>query len=97
MAGYFDPSFFVLPPLGSYGNSGRNSIIGPGNYNLDFALFKRLPVRESWQLQYRLEMFNGLNHANLGSPRSNISAARVGQIDTTSGPRIIQMGLRMTF
>lgn len=72
-------------------------MIGPGDYNLDFALFKRFPIRESWQLQYRLEMFNALNHANLGTPRRNIGAARPGQIDTTSGPRIIQMGLRITF
>lgn len=97
MAQYFDVSQFVLPAVGSYGTSGRNSLIGPGDYNLDFALFKKFPVREGMQLQYRLEMFNALNHANLGNPRSNISAARPGQIDTTSGPRIIQMGLRLTF
>jgi outer membrane receptor protein involved in Fe transport len=97
MAGYFDPTQFVLPPVGSYGNSGRNALIGPGDYNLDFALFKKFAIRESAQLQYRLEMFNALNHANLGNPRSNIGAVRPGQIDTTSGPRIIQMGLRLTF
>ncbi|MEP7366848.1 MAG: carboxypeptidase regulatory-like domain-containing protein [Acidobacteriota bacterium] len=97
MAGYFDSSQYVLPAVGSFGNAGRNSLIGPGDYNLDFALWKKFPIRESLQLQYRLEMFNALNHANLGSPRSNIGAARAGQIDTTSGPRIIQMGLRMTF
>jgi outer membrane receptor protein involved in Fe transport len=97
MARYFDVSQFVLPAIGAYGGSGRNSLIGPGDYNLDFALFKKFPVREGAQLQYRLEMFNALNHANLGNPRSNITAARPGQIDTTSGPRIIQMGLRLTF
>jgi outer membrane receptor protein involved in Fe transport len=97
MAGYFDATKFVLPALGAYGNGGRNLLIGPGDYNLDFALFKRFRIREGWQVQYRLEMFNALNHANLGNPRSNIGAARPGQIDTTSGPRIMQMGLRMTF
>jgi hypothetical protein len=97
MAGYFDATKFVLPALGSYGNAGRNLLIGPGSYNLDFALFKRFAFGERWQLQYRLEMFNAVNHANLGQPRRNINAARPGQIDTTSSPRIMQMGLRMTF
>jgi outer membrane receptor protein involved in Fe transport len=97
MAGFFDPTQFVLPAQGSYGNAGRNLLIGPGSYNLDFALFKRFAFGERWQLQYRWEMFNAFNHANLGQPRSNINAARPGQIDTTSSPRIMQMGLRVTF
>jgi outer membrane receptor protein involved in Fe transport len=97
MAGYFDPTKYAQAALGTYGNAGRNSLVGPGNYNLDFALFKKVSIRENWQIQYRWEMFNAFNHANLGNPRSNLSAARTGQIDTTSGPRIMQMGLRLTF
>jgi hypothetical protein len=97
MAMYFDPSKFVMPPLGAYGNAGRNLLIGPGSWNLDFALFKRVRLREGWELQYRWEMFNAFNHANLTNPRSNISAARPGEIDTTTGPRIMQMGLRLTY
>ncbi|MEX2262407.1 MAG: carboxypeptidase regulatory-like domain-containing protein [Bryobacteraceae bacterium] len=97
MVGYFDPSQFVLPLAGSYGNGGRNLLIGPGDYNLDFALFKKFTIREGWQLQYRWEMFNAFNHANLSNPRSNIGVARPGQIDTTSGPRVMQMGLRLKF
>jgi hypothetical protein len=97
MARYFDAGKFVLPAVGSYGNAGRNALISPGDFNLDFAVWKKFPVREGMELQYRLEMFNALNHANLGNPRSNIGAVRPGQIDTTSGPRIIQMGLRLAF
>jgi len=94
---YFDASAFVLPPLGSYGNSGRNTLIGPGRWNLDFALFKTFRLSESWKLEYRWEMFNAFNHANLSGPRNNITAANPGQINGTSEPRIMQMGLRMTF
>ncbi len=97
MARYFDATKFALPNAGSYGNTGRNALIGPGDWNLDFALFKRFPIKERAQMQFRWEMFNAFNHANLNNPRSNITAARPGQIDTTSGPRIMQMGLRMTF
>lgn len=97
MAMYFDPSKFALPPLGAYGNAGRNLLVGPGNWNLDFALFRRFRLREGCQLQFRWEMFNAFNHANLNNPRSNIGAARPGQIDTTTAPRIMQMGLRLTY
>jgi hypothetical protein len=97
MAMYFDPSKFVLPAVGTYGNAGRNLLIGPGNWNLDFGLFKRFRIGGKGQLQWRWEMFNAFNHANLNNPRSNINAARPGQIDTTSGPRIMQMGLRLAF
>ncbi|MBI3680484.1 MAG: TonB-dependent receptor [Acidobacteria bacterium] len=94
---YFESKAYTLPALGAYGNSGRNTLIGPGRWNLDFALFKAFHARERWALQYRWEMFNAFNHANLGGPRANISAAGAGSINTTSEPRIMQMGLRLTF
>jgi len=97
MAAYFDAAAFAIPALGTFGNFGRNVLIGPGSYNLDFALFKGFRFTERQELQYRWEMFNAFNHANLGNPRSNIGAVRPGQIDTTSGPRIMQMGLRFVF
>jgi hypothetical protein len=97
MAAYFNAAAFALPALGTFGNFGRNVLIGPGNYNLDFALFKAFRFGEKKQLQYRWEMFNAMNHANLGSPRANLSAVRLGAIDTTSAPRIMQMGLRFVF
>ena len=95
--GYFDPTAFVNPAVGTYGNAGRNALVGPGMWNLDFALFKKMPITERAELQLRWEMFNAFNHANLSNPRANINAARPGQIDGTSLPRIMQFGLRMTF
>jgi len=97
MAAYFNPAAFAVPALGAFGNFGRNVLIGPGAYNLDFALFKGFRFTERRELQFRWEMFNALNHANLGSPRANLSAARLGAIDTTSAPRIMQLGLRFVF
>lgn len=97
LAKYFEASAFILPAPGSYGNAGRNLLTGPGRWNLDFALFKTFRIRERWGLQYRWEMFNAVNHANLSNPRNNIGAANPGQINATSEPRIMQMGLRVTF
>jgi Carboxypeptidase regulatory-like domain/TonB-dependent Receptor Plug Domain/TonB dependent receptor len=56
------------------GNSGRNSIPGPRLVNYDFSLFKNNPVKrisESFNVQFRVEIFNLLNHANFNPPTSN--------------------------
>ena len=94
---YFDASAFENPVTGTFGNAGRNIIIGPGNWNLDFALFKKFGITERMELQLRWEMFNAFNHANLLNPRNNINARNPGRITGTSAPRIMQFGLRLEF
>ena len=54
-----------------FGNAGRNQLIGPRIVNLDFSVFKNnyIPrISESFNVQFRAEMFNVLNHANFQSP-----------------------------
>jgi hypothetical protein len=97
LARYFNPAAFVLPAVGSYGNAGRNVLIAPGRWNLDSALFKRFPIREKMQLQFRWEFFNFFNHPNFGAPVANISSATVGRITSASAGRIMQLGLRLVF
>jgi hypothetical protein len=56
------------------GNGRRNSIVGPGLLNLDMSLFKNNYVRrvsEQFNVQFRMEVFNILNHANFNPPTSN--------------------------
>jgi hypothetical protein len=53
------------------GNAGRNILIGPGITNLDFSVFKNNQIKrisENFNIQFRLEMFNILNHANFAPP-----------------------------
>jgi hypothetical protein len=53
------------------GNSGRNTVIGPGLQNFDFSLFKNNPIHrisETFNVQFRWEIFNLANHANFGTP-----------------------------
>ena len=53
------------------GSAGRNILIGPGLSNLDFSVFKNNPVKrisESFNVQFRAEFFNILNHANFAVP-----------------------------
>jgi hypothetical protein len=53
------------------GNAGRNILISPGVTSLDFSLFKNNYIRkisEKFNIQFRAEIFNILNHANFAPP-----------------------------
>jgi hypothetical protein len=53
------------------GNAGRNILIGPGISNLDFSVFKNNQIKrisENFNVQFRMEIFNALNHANFAPP-----------------------------
>lgn len=69
-----------LPPLACFnlrGNAGRNILIGPGITNLDFSVFKNNHIKrisENFNVQFRVEMFNILNHANFAPPETATDA-----------------------
>ena len=53
------------------GNAGRNIMIGPGITSLDFSVFKNNHIRrisENFNVQFRVEMFNIINHPNFAPP-----------------------------
>lgn len=56
------------------GKLGRNAIPGPRLVNYDFSLFKNNPIKrisQNFNAQFRVEIFNLLNHANFLAPTSN--------------------------
>src|SRR5260370_38488947 len=50
---WFDASAFVAPPQFAFGNSGRNTLYGPGTKQLDLSLFKSFPFGESRRVEFR--------------------------------------------
>jgi len=92
-------------PLGAtgYGDSPRNCIIGPKQFNFDFTLAKTFHLGERQNLRFRTEFFNIFNHPSfqnpLGTGTANIAdGASVGQITQTNGtPRLIQFSLKYSF
>ena len=96
---YFDTSRFANPEPNSFGNLGRNSIVGPGYGNFDMSLTKGWPLRfltESTRIEYRFEAFNLLNATHLNNPTTGLTNPNFGKITGTSGdPRILQMALKL--
>jgi outer membrane receptor protein involved in Fe transport len=105
-----NPAFAFPTCANRYGNAGRNIIVGPGLADLDFSAFKNFPVRkisEQFNIQFRAEFFNVINHANFGPPAdTNVifdgtltrQDGSAGVIDTTStDPRQIQFALKFVW
>lgn len=99
---YFDPLCFELPAAGTYGNLGRNTMRAPGLQLVDASLVKHFEMGGQ-NLEFRLEGFNILNHANFGRPNSVIFDAtgrvgNAGRITNTNTPgRQVQLGLKLVF
>jgi hypothetical protein len=67
---WFNSSCYAVQPFGTLGDVGRSSVTGPGFLNLDTSLIKNTKVWENLNLQFRVEVFNILNHTNFAEPNS---------------------------
>ena len=103
---FFNTCAFVDPPLGSFGDAGRNSVLGPGYQVWDFSIFKMFQVRERTHLEFRTEFFNIPNHTNFllsksGPQESNnstvLGASQYGFLTAARPPRQIQFALKLSF
>ena len=98
IAEWFNPAAFAVPAAGTYGNAGRNALIGPGAKVANLALIKNfgVPFREGMRLQFRSEFFNLFNTVNFSNPNATLGAS-MGRITSTSGARVIQFALKLLF
>lgn len=101
---WYDPTAFLFPAAGTYGNVGRNTLIGPGKRVFDLSLLKQFRFKESSTVQFRAEFFNLFNHANFGLPSNrpftssgSISGSAGRITDTVTTSRQIQFGLKLIF
>ena len=94
---WFDTTAFAIPPFGSFGNAGRNILTGPGYQNINVSLIKNAMLREGARVQFRVEAFNLLNHANLGLPDIFVGSPSFGSIQSAGSPRRIQFGVKILF
>jgi hypothetical protein len=94
---WFDTRAFVPAPYGSFGNSGRNILDGPGYQDVSLSLTKDSRLSEAARLQFRAEFFNALNRANFDLPNIFWGSPAFGRISSAASPRRIQFGVKFIF
>ncbi|MGH9326357.1 MAG: carboxypeptidase regulatory-like domain-containing protein [Terriglobia bacterium] len=93
-----NPNAFVLPATGTYGDTGKGSLYGPGYSDWDMGLFKDIALKsERYHLQLRGEFFNTFNWANFQDPINAVSSGGFGSITSANDPRIIQLAAKFIF
>jgi len=99
---YFNPAAFQCNAVGTFGYSGRNLMAGPGINNFDLGIFKNIPFKERYTVQFRWEMFNAFNRVWFSNPSTCLTcgvgpggfASITGQANQ---PRIMQVALKFNF
>ena len=95
---WFNPAAFAPAAVGTFGNSERNFLRGPGSKTVDFAIFKNFPIGQRAKFQFRLETFNVLNWVNYNNPNATYTAvANFGRILGAGDPRVIQLGFKFIY
>src|SRR5580704_10565171 len=102
---WFDTSIYSTPAAGTWGNTPRNSVWGPGRDNWNISLFKNFVLSETRgsNIQFRAEFFNIWNHTQFqgdtlnGGISTNYGASNFGQVTSAFDPRVIQLALKVYF
>ena len=94
---WFNTAAFRAPAAGTYATTWeRNLLRQPGFWDLHMSLRKSVAVG-THRVEFRGDVFNVLNHTNLGAASTNPTAADFGAIVSRTGNRTVQIGLQYMF
>ncbi len=96
---FYDPSAFAPVTEQRFGTSGRNIVNAPGVVNWDLSLFKKFPITETSEAQFRAEFFNFTNTPKFGNFNGNVNSPAFMAVTSTTAftERVIRFGLRFSF
>jgi hypothetical protein len=97
---WFNKSLYSKNLPGTYGNAGRNSLLGPGGYEPDLSIYRDFPYEmfhKTQLFEIRAEAFDVINHPTFTNPTSTLSSANFGRILSANNPRIMQFVAKYVF
>ncbi len=96
---YLNPAAFSAVPNTAvrFGTAGRNSVRGPGLFDLDVSLKREFPIYEQIRLDLSADSFDVTNTPAFANPPAIISSTGFGQITTSNANRSIRFSGRISF
>jgi hypothetical protein len=94
---FLNPAAYAAPAAGQWGNAGRDSIIGPAQFTLNGSLGRSFFLDRRFNLDWRLDSTNLLNHVTYTSWNTTINSAQFGLPAAANAMRSIQTTMNVRF
>jgi hypothetical protein len=94
---FFNTAAFALPAAGTFGNSARNMITGPGSRTLNAQFTRDVALGGNRSVSVNVNATNLLNLANYGTVDTNVNSPTFGQVLSVRGQRSVRLNLRFRF
>jgi hypothetical protein len=106
---WWNPKSFMTPPAYVFSPLKNNALFGPGAIIANTGLARLFPITERQTIEFRWEVFNLSNHANLYPPETGVILPNFGQPtaantaglgalnQTINDPRVMQFALKWSF
>jgi len=94
---FFNTAAFGLPVPGTYGNSRRNMVVGPGSHQLNASFSRDVAFAGNRAVTIQVNANNLLNTVNYGGINTDVNSSQFGQVTSVRGMRTVRMNLRFRF
>ncbi len=95
---FLNPAAYAAPRAGQWGNAGRNSITGPGQFTLNAGMSRTFRINDRFNIDARIDTTNTLNHPTYPSWSTIINnPAQFGTAVAANPMRSVQTSFRLRF
>jgi hypothetical protein len=94
---WINAAAYAQNPAGTFGDAGRDSLLGPAYFDIDADVSRYFPIREDQRLELRFEFFDLGNNVQFNNPNNTLTSTSFGRITSSQGTRILQFALKYYF
>ena len=94
---FLNSAAYVAPLFGQWGDARRDSIIGPSQFSLNASLGRTFRLNDRYNLDFRLDSTNALNHVTYTAWNTVVNGAQFGLPAAANAMRSVQTSLRVRF
>jgi hypothetical protein len=94
---HLNSTAYAAPAVGQWGNAGRNSITGPGQFSFNASIMRTFRINERVNMDLRVDSTNVLNHVTFVSWNTTVNSSQFGAPTRANAMRTLQPSLRVRF